>query len=76
MAPSNSAIKLLEVKSVGNIRRFQSQLYVGKDSADFIMEEGILKCYEWNTEKGFGFFEFHKPYEIVSSVEEMFKQTL
>jgi len=46
--------------------RLQSQLYVGRDSCDFIIKEGVLMC--WGTgERGFDFYAYNAPYEIVES---------
>jgi hypothetical protein len=71
-----SKIKLLKVSELedGTIR-LQSQLYVGRDSADFIIEEGILKCYGYG-ERGFNFYEYKEPYEIVESKKDMIFQPL
>lgn len=66
-----SAIKLLNIGKLpdGTIR-LQSQLMAGKDSADFIFEDGILKCYG-NGNKGFDFYEYKKPYTIITDISEM-----
>ena len=42
----------------------QSQLYLGKSSNDFIMEDGVLKNYGKGN-KGFDFYEYKQPYVIV-----------
>lgn len=69
-------IKLLNIGSLsdGTIR-LQSQLLVGKDSADFIIQDGVLKCYG-NGDKGFNFYEYKKPYTIVTDISEMRTQEL
>ena len=71
-----SAIKLLNIGELpdGTIR-LQSQLNVGSDIADFIMESGIVKCYG-NGKKGFNFYEYKKPYTIVTDRAEMRTQEL
>lgn len=74
-----SKIKLLEIEKVeikGKVvRRFQSQLQVGTDSADFILEEGKIKNYGYG-EKGFNFYDYNEPYEIVKSKKDMQTQIL
>ena len=72
-----SSIKLLKVGKLSDgTQRFQSQLYVGKDTADFIMGiDGIMKHYG-NGEKGFDFYPYNKPYEIVSIKNDMVRQVL
>ena len=64
-------IKLLKVNELedGTIR-LQSQLRVGSDTADFILENGVLK--NWSSgEKGFGFYECDVDYEIVENKKDM-----
>lgn len=72
-----SKIKLMKVDKLSNgMQRFQSQLYVGKDTADFVMRtDGIMRFYG-NGKKGFDYYEYKKPYEIVSSKNDMVKQAL
>ncbi len=69
-------IKLWKVDEMkdGTVR-LQSQLKVGKDSADFIIEGGVLKCWGRGG-KGFNFYEFTDPYEIVESRKDMAMQKL
>lgn len=68
-------IKLLEVGEVDGNRRFKSQLYVGRDTVDFIMEDGIMKC--WGQGKGgFNFHPYLGEYEIVSDKKQMNSQSL
>ncbi len=71
-----SKIKLLKIGELpdGTIR-LQSQLLVGKYEADFIIKNGVLKCWG-NGKTGFDFYEYSKPYEIVESKEEMQYQEL
>ena len=69
-------IKLWKVDEMkdGTIR-LQSQLMAGKDSVDFVIKDGILKC--WGRgKKGFNFYEFTDPYEIVESRKDMAVQKL
>lgn len=55
--------------------RLQSQLYVGKASADFILQDGVLK--NWgNGVNGFDFYEVNIPYEIVNDIKEISYQPL
>lgn len=74
-----ATIKLLEIESVTydgkTIRRFQSQLLVGKDSADFIIEDEKLKHYEYG-KNGFDFYEYDDNYEIVNNKIDMIYQEL
>lgn len=72
-----SKIKLLKIGEVSNgVQRFQSQLLVGTDTADFIIDsDGIVKHWERGN-LGFNFYEFKKQYEIVSSKNDMIKQEL
>ena len=66
---------LLDVLDDGT-QRFQSQLMIGKNTADFIMRtDGVMCCYG-HTNKGMGFNEFKEPYQIVSDKAEMKTQKL
>ena len=70
-------IKLLLINtSDDGTQRFQSQLMVGRDTVDFIMkDDGIMRC--WGSgDKGTDFYEYNKPYEIVSDINEMKTQKL
>jgi len=75
-----SAIKLLEIEGVeigGEItRRFQSQIHVGTDSADFVMSEDNVMRNHGYGDKGFNFYPYNKTYEIVTDIKEMKKQQL
>lgn len=69
-------IKLFEIEPThSNIRRFQTQLSVGKDYASFIIEDGVLKSYGYG-DKGHGFYPYNKPYEIVKDIKDMAYQQL
>ena len=47
-------------------QRFQSQLLIGKNVADFIMgSDGVMKCYG-HGKNGFDFYKYNEPYELVS----------
>ena len=72
----NTPIKLLKIGTLddGTIR-LQSQLYLGKDTADFIMSDETLKCWG-NGNIGFDFYEYKKPYIIVNNINEMKRQKL
>lgn len=73
-----SKIKLLKVDVLEDgTERFQSQLSVGKDSVDFVRgKDGIMRNYGWRSDKGFGFFEFNEPFEIVENKKDMLVQAL
>ena len=72
-----SKIKLIKVNELSNgTQRFQSQLYIGKDTADFVMRtDGIMRCYG-NGKNGFDYYEYKEPYQIVSSTDDMRMQAL
>lgn len=70
-------IKLWEIEPTSEgVRRFQSQLLVGKLSADFIIDkDGVLKV--WGTgNKSFNFYPYPGPYEIVKNIKQMYYQEL
>ncbi len=71
------AIKLFEIGTMPDgVRRFQSQLSVGKSTADFIMEtDGVIKCYGKGN-RGFDFYEYKEPYIIITQKQLMNFQTL
>ena len=60
----------------GETIRLQSQLYVGTNTADFILENNVLKVWSHQPNKGFGFHETNIPYTIVENIKEMEKQPL
>lgn len=75
-------IKLLDIgtiDSIGenkvNVIRLQSQLMVGSDTADFILEDGVLKVYSYG-DKGFNFYPYDLPYKIVTDKKEMLYQAI
>ncbi len=70
-------IKLLFLNTLEDgTKRYQSQLYLGKNTADFIMKtDGIMRFFS-NGDKGFDFYEFNEPYEIVSDISQMKTQTI
>ena len=71
-----ATIKLLKIDTLSDgTQRFQSQLYVGRTVADFIMKpDGVMMCY--GELHGFGFYEYKEPYEIVSDISDMATQIL
>ena len=76
MKTTKTAIKLYEVGTEHEgLRRFQSQLRVGRDSVDFIMRDGQMKCWDKGN-KGFDFYPYNDPYEIVTTKKEMQSQEL
>lgn len=72
-----SKIKLLKAGVLDDgTQRFQSQLYVGKGTADFIMgNDGVMKFYD-NGDKGFDFYPYKQPYEIVSNKSDIAIQSV
>jgi hypothetical protein len=70
-------VKLLLLNTLEDgTKRYQSQLYIGKNTADFIMKtDGIMYCFD-NGDKGMDFYQFTEPYQIVSDVNEMKTQQL
>jgi hypothetical protein len=72
-----SKIKLLKVNTLedGTVR-LQSQLLVGTITADFIIEDDILKCYGHSAVHGWGFYPYNEPYEIVENKADMAIQEL
>ena len=60
----------------GETIRLQSQLYVGTNTADFILENNVLKVWSNQPNKGFDFHETNIPYTIVENIKEMEKQPL
>ena len=70
-------IKLYLKETLKNgIQRFQSQLCIGKDIADFIKEENGQMCV-WGSKGGsFCFIPFHGEYEIVENISDMKYQEL
>jgi hypothetical protein len=73
-----SKIKLLKLDELSDgTQRFQSQLFVGRGVADFIMEtDGTMKCYGRSFGFGFDFYPYNKPYEIVTNKSDMLRQEL
>ncbi len=57
-------------------QRLQSQLSFRSDTASHILQNGVLKIWGYEKEKGFGFYETNQPYQIVNSAEEMKTQQL
>lgn len=69
-------IKLLKIGELENgTIRLQSQLLVGQNVANFILEDGILKVWRYGNE-GTEFYETEIPYEIVHNKLEMRCQPL
>lgn len=69
-------IKLLQLNELDNgTIRLQSQLLVGSNTADFILENGILK--NWGKgANGFDFYQTNISFEIVFNKSDMLAQTL
>lgn len=71
-----NAIKLLKIEDMNDgTQRLQSQLYVGTDTADFIIEDGVIKSYTYG-KNGFDFYPYSKPYQIVENKDQMRTQQL
>lgn len=68
-------IKLIKIGEAGGVIRLASQLSFGRDEADFILEDGILKvwCFQYG---GTGFYKTDIDYEIVESEKELITQKL
>jgi hypothetical protein len=60
-------IKLLNRGTIDGVTRLQSQLRIGKDTCDFILEDGILKNFG-EGERGFNFYPCNLEYEIIDKV--------
>jgi len=73
--PKSLDIKLLEITPSGDIRRFQSQLRVGTDTADYILENGEMRGWGYNL-GGCGFHKVITDYVIVSDSSEMLTQNM
>lgn len=69
-------IKLFKASTLedGTIR-LQSQLYIGKDSADFILKNNQLCSWRYGS-NGLGFYPCDEEYEIVEDIKDMKKQKL
>ncbi len=60
-------LKLLNMGTTDGVTRLQSQLITGKDTCDYILEDGILK--NWSKgNKGFDFYPCNEKYEIINRV--------
>jgi len=72
-----SKIKLLPIETMkdGTIR-LQSQLYVGRNVADFVLKDGVLKHWGCGEGGAVGFHPTDIPYEIVKDKSEMKVQEL
>lgn len=70
------AIKLFKVDEINGVTRLQSQLSLGKDSADFIIENGKLYNWKFKGLNGTTFYETDIPFTIVDNINEMTKQKL
>jgi len=66
-----SKVKVIELESCKYGRRFQSQLLLGTNTADFIIENDIVKHYE-EGKKGFDFYPFKGEIEIVEEIQVQF----
>jgi len=72
-----AAINLYHVNTLDcGTKRLQSQLYIGKTTADFIMDkDGIVKFYD-NGKNGFDYYPYKGEYKIVNTLNEMKRQPL
>lgn len=77
MMAKGGKIEPIKLYKVGEMEdgtiRLQSQLYIGKDTSDFIIENGVIKNYSIG-EKGFNFYEYKEPYIIVDDISMMKNQ--
>lgn len=69
----STPIKLLEISPIGNTRRFKSQL---AHTCDFIIEDGILKCWGWVRGKGVDFHPTNIDYLILTNSNDLLIQQL
>ena len=69
-------IKLLNIDTLedGTIR-LQSQLLIGKDSADFILKDGVLMNWRYG-ERGVNFYPINTSYTIVDDIKDMAVQQM
>ena len=72
------SIKLYEIEPLKpNIRRFQSQLRLGfGNSADFIIEDNVLKQWSYKPKFGVGFHPCDLNFIIVDKKSDMTTQLL
>ena len=71
------SIKLREIEVLPDgTRRLQSQLYVGRNTADFLLRPGDTMRVYANGPNGFEFVPFDGKYEIVNSDYGMITQSL
>lgn len=70
-------IKLLKLDVLSDgTQRFQSQLMVGRTTADFLMRtDGVMCCYG-RGDNGMDFYEYKEPYHIVLDKLEIRTQKL
>lgn len=70
---------MIKLFSIGilpsGVERLQSQLLIGSDTADFIKEKDVVKCWGYGR-NGFDFYDYKSPYLIVNDINEMKKQVL
>lgn len=72
----SETIKLYKIGEINGTQRFQSQLWIGCDAADFIMRsDEIMRTLRYGS-IGLDYYEFNQPYEIVSNISEMSLQKL
>jgi hypothetical protein len=64
------AIKLVKVGELPDgTQRFQSQLYIGRQTADFIIDVDNKMKYYGRGINGFDFYPYNEPYQIVSEIK-------
>lgn len=68
-------IKLFKVEEYNGVLRLQSQMYIGGNTADFILEDEVIKYWGFKDSK-LDFHKYTKPYIIVDNVEEICVQPL
>ena len=69
-------IKLFEIVNYESTRRFQSQMYIGRIAADFIIEKNNIMKYWRDGNVGLDFYTYLKEYEIVTNILDMRVQVL
>ena len=72
----SETIKLYKIGEINGTQRFQSQLWLWRDAADFIMRSDLIMRTLRYGSIGLDYYEFNQPYEIVSNISEMSLQKL
>lgn len=65
-------INLLIIEELNDgTKKLKSQLYLKRNTVDFIIEkDNIIKCYQYG-KNGFGFYPYSGEYKIVDSISDL-----